>query len=234
MNNYAQAIYKATSFPIPEDIIKEKDMGYGKDPLSYISGTVVTDYLNEIFDFCWSWIVTERIDEPAYPIWSKKTKEVKEQTILKQDKSHIVHVRGILTAPIINPFTGEHVMINKEAFGSKTIYETENESNQESKYKAAATDALKKAASMFGIGRELRSDDNETRFREFLHLEMSGSNKLWTPLSNRLYADKIAAISEAIKKSGKTLPEFIQEKTDNKHNNVYPCNIEEIYQKVVN
>lgn len=227
-------IYKATSFPIPPDIIKEKDMGYNKDPLSYISGTVVTDYLNEIFDFCWSWVITERIDEAAYPIWSKKTRETPDQTILKQDKSHIVHIRGILTAPVINPFTGDYMMVNKEAYGSKTIYETENESNQESKYKAAATDALKKAASMFGIGRELRSDDSETKFREFLRLEMSGSNKVWTPLSNRLYANEIAVVSEAVKKSGKTLPVFISEITENVHSNVYPYNIKEIYQKVVN
>lgn len=225
-------IYDATKLPIPAEIIKEREQGRNKPPLSYVSGTVVIDYLNEIFDYCWSWTITGQWSDMAYPIYWKdqKTGEVK---LSKEGKSHITHVKGILTAPVINPFTGEHIMVQKEAFGSKSTYETENEAVQESMYKAASTDALKKAASMFGIDGQLRRSPDELNFKENLHIEMYTDGKVWTPLSNTLHGTKLKKIFDVYQDSGKQMSEFFSELTEGKYMNVYPYNIEEIYQKVM-
>lgn len=229
---YNVKIYEATRLPIPESIIEKKDQGYGKQPLSYITGTVVTDYLNEIFDYCWSWQVTGQWIDNTFPFY-KKDKQTKELTLVKKDLSHIIHVKGILTAPVINPFTGEHIMVQKEAFGSKIVYETDGEPGQESMYKSAATDALKKAASMFGIDGHLRRSEDEDTFKNNLHVEMYNDGKIWTPLSQSLHAFRMKKIVETQKASGKTAQDFIKDITGGKYTGIYPYNIEEVYQKVV-
>ena len=57
---------------------------------------------------------------------------------------------------------GEEIVISKDGFGSKTVIG--GQSKQEDNYKAAATDALKKAATLFGIAAQLYRDNNEEEF----------------------------------------------------------------------
>lgn len=80
----------------------------------------------------------------------------------------MAHVRGNLTVPIVQE-DGTVVMITKSGFGSKTVLG--GQADQEHIFKAAATDALKKAASLFGIGAQLYRDEDEQAFFEAINYE---------------------------------------------------------------
>jgi hypothetical protein len=133
--------------------IKQRQQGGAT--LSYIGGHTVIRLLNKAFGLQWSFeIVTEEVKEsqpkPMWDGWGKNRKPV-----LNQDGSQrmeaqppVAKVLGRLTVPGLGV---------KEQYGSKVLIGGATE--QESAFKSASTDALKKCASLFGIGLELYGDD---------------------------------------------------------------------------
>lgn len=138
--------------------IKKRDTGFGK-PLDYISGSTVIRLLNEAFGLeNWSFeIVDEKIVEslpkPAYDGWgkNKKPKLDSNGNQLFEPQAPYVQIKGKLT--VMNGDT----LIIKEQYGTKIL--VGGASEQEGAAKSAGTDALKKCATLFGVGLELYEDE---------------------------------------------------------------------------
>lgn len=145
---------------IPNKIIKERQQG--KEKLSYVSGSVILDMINKATNYNWDFIVEERwIQESRDKFNPKYDKEPVPQ-------GPVAHVYGYLELNFIDE-NNTPVTIRKHAFGSKPIIGGQNE--QKDIFKSAMTDAIKKAASMIGIGLQLWRDDSEQDFFEDINYE---------------------------------------------------------------
>ena len=144
---------------LPELLIKKRELGYGKSKvtLSYISGATVVDLLNEAFDYLWDWQVDKEWIQESVDRYDKNKGEY-------QPQNPVAHVRGKLTVYLPQEDGGSLFQITKSGHGSKPIIGGQNE--QESSFKSADTDALKKAASRLGIGLSLYRDEEEQLFFE--------------------------------------------------------------------
>lgn len=145
---------KVIKRPLEKSWIKERTQGKAK--LSYIGGNTVINLLNEAFDYAWSFeIVSEEVVEslpkPMFSGWGNNRKPVLDSNGNQkmEPQAPVAKVLGRLTVP------GFGV---KEQYGSKVIIGGASE--QESCFKAASTDALKKCATLFGIGIQLYEDDS--------------------------------------------------------------------------
>lgn len=159
---------------IPEALIKERDGGGGK-MLSYISGSTVTDMLNTAFGYMWNWEVIKEWIQESTPWFNQYSKAPENEKIMHNGKkgtwdnqAPVAHVRGRLTVMFVDENGIERVIV-KEGFGSKSIIGKQSE--QESIFKAAGTDALKKAASLLGIGLELYRGEDEQMYFDELNYE---------------------------------------------------------------
>ena len=141
---------------IPGQLIQQRKQG--GTMLSYISGSTVIDYLNRAFGYVWDWKIDKYWIQESQPKFNPKYDKE------PQKQAPIAHVLGTLSIPLTSE-NGECIVVEKQGFGSKVIVGGANE--QDSIFKAAATDALKKAASLFGIGAQLyRSQDEQDYFNE--------------------------------------------------------------------
>ena len=155
--------------PLPENLIQQRDGGGGKK-LSYLSGSTVTDMLNNAFGYMWSWKVKNQWIEQSQPFFNQYTKATEKvtnpangKTGAWEDQGPVAHVLGTLTVYLKN---GPAIItVEKDGYGSKSVLGKQND--QESIFKSAGTDALKKASSLFGIGLELyRNEDEQAYFYE--------------------------------------------------------------------
>lgn len=113
----------------------------GKTTLSYIGGHVVINLLNEAFGYQWNFEIVKEEIVQSIP---KHNKYAKQGQPTHEPQPPVVKVLGRLTVP---------GMGIKEQYGSKVLIGGATE--QESAFKSASTDALKKCASLFGIGIQL-------------------------------------------------------------------------------
>ena len=123
----------------------------GNATLSYIGGHIVIRLLNQAFNYQWSFEVIKEEIIPSLPKPMSEYKNGRRQPVLNPDGSQkmepqppVVKVLGRLTVPGLGI---------KEQYGSKVLIGGATE--QESAFKSASTDALKKCASLFGIGLDL-------------------------------------------------------------------------------
>lgn len=150
----SQRAKKIISAPLPAEIISERDGGRG-GKLSYISGQVVIDMLNNAFEYDWDWEVQREWIQQSVPKFNPKyDKEPVEQP-------SVAHVVGKLTVRFTSD-NGDPGKIVKTGHGSKVLIGGASE--QESIFKSADTDALKKAATKLGIGLELYRNEDEQAF----------------------------------------------------------------------
>lgn len=127
----------------------------GGTTLSYIGGHTVIHLLNKAFGFGWSFEIVredivESVPKPATE-WVNRKKEYKRDSngqMIMEAQPPVVKVLGRLSVP------GYGV---KEQYGSKVLIGGATE--QESAFKSASTDAMKKCASLFGIGLELWGEE---------------------------------------------------------------------------
>lgn len=172
-----EIVKKKLSAQLPEYIIQERDAGRGQK-LSYISGATVIDILNSTFGHLgWDFEIVNKWMQESTPWVNKyKNNEVEEQ-------NPVAFVHGRLTVRVLNE-KGEYVTVVKESFGSKSVIGKQNE--QESTFKSAQTDALKKAASLLGIGGDLYRGENEQIYHDEISKpiiwtdEKQQSSELWT------------------------------------------------------
>ena len=184
---------------LPDQLIKQREGG-GKKILSYVSGSTVIDLLNEAFGYLWSWDVVEQFVQESQPKFNPRYDKE------PQPQGPVAHVRGNLTVPIVQE-DGTVVMITKSGFGSKTVLG--GQADQEHIFKAAATDALKKAASLFGIGAQLYRDEDEQAFFEAINYEDPWTDELLVKFQPE--RDYIKKIMEENKATAEDIGEIIAE-----------------------
>lgn len=122
-----------------------KTRGTGKNALDYVSGDTVTRMLNKAFNYRWSFHVLEtRVVTSVDKVY--KDFKTKEETVTPQNP--VVQALGRLVVP------GWGI---REQWGSQPLQGGADV--QEHAFKSAATDAMKKCASMFGIALDLYGQD---------------------------------------------------------------------------
>ena len=131
--------------------------GGGKNSLSYISANTCIDLLNAAFGHNWSMRIVDRWMEAGvqHPFVEKDGKKP-----VAQGPTAWCIVE--LSVDFIDE-DGNVRTVTKSAFGSQSI--TGNQSVQSTNgYKGAQSDALKKAATLFGIALELYRDPSEANY----------------------------------------------------------------------
>lgn len=175
--------------PIDSSLIKEREGG--KTILRYVSGATVINLLNQVFNYAWSWTDTEQWIQPSIPFFNKYAK-YDDTTMFQGNKGifeeqpPVAHVKGKLTVYLTDE-NNNVFKVEKTGYGSKTIIGKVSE--QESIFKAASTDALKKAASMLGIAIDLYMDEEEQAY--FFAKTLADS---WTDEMKDQYAEELAYI----------------------------------------
>jgi hypothetical protein len=122
-------IRTALSAPFADDLVKRRRGSFGKE-ISYVEGNAIIARLNDAFDSNWNFTIVEHHELPTGEVL----------------------VLGRLTA----------LGVVKEAFGRgmpAVVRETGEVLSQADAYKAAATDALKKAATLLGVALNLYADE---------------------------------------------------------------------------
>lgn len=154
MNKYSLTKFQKTSLnqEIDPRLIKERTVSGTK--LSYFPVAVVIDILNRVFDYIWSFEIKE-ISVRESRNKNQKDRSSGETKSLPQGP--VVNAIVKLTVPIFSK-NGDVIWITKEACGSKTV--VGGQSEQSSDNKAAVSDALKKAATLLGIGKQIALDSS--------------------------------------------------------------------------
>lgn len=147
---------------LPQQIIQQRDAGKGQR-LSYISGSTVIDILNTTFGHLgWDFVIVNQWMQESTPWVNKYNGNAVEE------QNPVAFVHGRLTVRTVDE-SGNFISVVKESFGSKSVIGKQNE--QESTFKSAQTDALKKCASLLGIGAELYRKAEEQEYYESLTTE---------------------------------------------------------------
>lgn len=177
---FTENMIKKISAPINPRLIKSRQIA-GTN-LKYLSGNTVIDMLNDVFKYMWDWEITRQ--------WI-------EEGVGKGKGGYVAHVEGRLKVYLKNG--DEYFPITKMASGSKVI--VGGVSQQDSIFKAAGTDALKKAASLFGIGLELWRDEDEVEW--FVQNALNQRFKeAWTPEKREEFKEELNELNEYNKKLG--------------------------------
>lgn len=144
---------------IPPGLINKKP---GQGDLRYISGYSVIDMLNNLTNYMWEWSIDKCWIEKCVDKYNPKyDTEPKPQ-------NPVAHVIGTLTMHFQDE-NGNDFVIRKSAPGAKPLIGGQNE--QKDIFKSASTDAIKKAASYFGIGAQLYRKGEEQEYFMSLNYE---------------------------------------------------------------
>lgn len=152
--NISYDIREVLEETIPRSVIQQREGG-GHKVLYYVSGNFVIDQLNRAFNYAWSWSIDKAWIQPSEP----KIDKYKGNESIPQPP--VAHVIGTLTV-FLKDTNGTVFPISKTGTGSKVILG--GAADQDSVFKAAATDAIKKAASLLGLGAQLYRDKNEQEY----------------------------------------------------------------------
>lgn len=185
-----KAIRDQITEPIPEDVIQERDAGKNQK-LSYIAGCTVIDMLNKAFGYDWDWIVDNEWIQDSYKYHNTYAKVKDSEKTLNtatnklgvwEVPAPVAHVRGRLVVHFMAKTVGpdgstcyQEKTITKTGYGSKCIIGKQNE--QKDIFKSAGTDALKKAASLLGIGLELYRNEEQMDYFNELNYENPWNDK---------------------------------------------------------
>ena len=196
--------------PIPENLVF-LDPGGNK----YVNHMVVVDKLNEVFNHAWSWTIVDKGIEESKSFTNKKG-EVSQE-------SHYAWVIGELRYPIFNSVNKELSWAVKQAFGGKVVLG--NGKVQSQAFKAASSDALKKAASLLGIAPNVYMRDDV-----YESLDESDSDS-WTPSKMNVYQKETAQVKDiketlGVEKFNQVIKQFC-DKTNNytQYGLITPSNI---------
>lgn len=187
----------ALQTPLPTYIHKQKPSG--KSTLTYVSGQAIIDKLNGTFGYTgWSWDIIDKWIQVSEPKIIKTKYEngrkVNLDPPISEPQLPVAHVVGKLTVFLERP-DGSIYTVSKMAPGAQCL--VGGQSEQENIFKGAHTDALKKAATMFGIGLELYRDENE----EYFFNEMNYEDP-WTEEALEEHKENFAYLSEFKAKYG--------------------------------
>ena len=150
----------------------------------YVNLMVIVKLLNKAFGYAWSFKVINFGIEQA-----KVTK-----TGGPGNPAYYCWVLGELTYPVKDPGTGATVWVSKQAFGGKPIVGSNNSKLQSNDYKAAASDALKKAASLTGFASNVYCKD------ELLDAMTALESDEWNSINQQRYINEATNVAD-IKRS---------------------------------
>lgn len=214
--------------------------------LSYISQNTCVDILNHVFGHNWSMKIVDRWMEPGYDQvvkqkqdWSTKTwkwpsgepDNSQIQVDASGTKYYILHQGPVawciveLTVPIKDEETGEIVYVTKSGFGSQAI--TGNQNTQATNgYKGAQSDALKKAATLFGIALELYREPIESQYFDEINEDLF---VIWTDETKKQYKKEWDYIDKVCTENGYTYEDlawWVSAVTDEQYSNIMLMPIE--------
>ena len=211
---------KELSKKLDPKLIKERTAGKTKNPntgrwedniLSYISANTCIDLLNRAFGHNWSMRIVDRWMEPGVPF----------PFVEKDGKVPVPQppTAWCIVELSVN-FKDENdkiYTVTKSAFGSQSI--TGNQSTQSTNgYKGAQSDALKKAATLFGIALELyRKDPSEQEYFEEMNEDLLTP---WTEDMKKLYSEELEYIDKLCELNGCTIDQlgyWVAEATDSEY-----------------
>ena len=197
---------------IDPSLLKTRKSG-GTD-LTYITQNTCIDRLNEIFGYMWSFEIVDhwmepgvtqiKVENPKYPFTAKNcdmdavkvNAEGKRYIEIPQLPSAWVLVK--LTVPMIDD-NGNIIYITKMATGSQAINGPQATQSING-YKGAQSDALKKAASLFGIALELYRDATEEEY--FQTIRDSYMPDTWTDEAEAKYAKELKVLYKMLEDFG--------------------------------
>lgn len=174
---------------IPQQLIQTRRVA--NVDLSYVSGNFVIDVLNRAFGYAWSWSIDHHWVQPSE---AKKFKDrnTGQETVTTQPP--VAHVIGTLTV-FMKDSKGDIMKISKSGTGSKSVIGGASE--QESIFKSASTDALKKAASLLGIAAQLYRDNREQEY-----FERTLSDTPWEPEDVQSLQEQVSWLENCKKENG--------------------------------
>ena len=208
---------------IPPSLIRVRQIS-GTN-LQYVSGNLVIDALNRAFGYAWSWSIDHYWVQNSEPKKYKNKNTGEEITVPQVPVAHVI---GTLTV-FMKDDNGDIIEIKKSGAGSKSIIGGSSE--QESIYKSASTDALKKASSLLGIGAQLYRDNGEQEYFEKLLI-----NAPWDSETKEALKDDITWLQQCKQENGFTddyIDEIISNWSGNKFksvNNLPPYKFSEFVQ----
>lgn len=146
----AEAQFSLLSGKTPKSVIRYRP-GKGGKTFAYVPHGYVTSTLNKAFGFDWDWRIVPNGDGDSYTYHPPISSTYKGKTV---ERPGSIIVKGELTVRIRNPKDLSQVVatITREAFGEK---EEVNGMSWGAHIKSAASDALKKAATLIGIALDL-------------------------------------------------------------------------------
>ena len=227
--------------PIPKELLKTRKSG-GTD-LTYIAHNTAIDILNNIFGFAWSFeIVNSWLQEspphikkenPKYP-FTDKTADMNQIKIDPEGKRYleipqlpVAWCQVRITVPMKTE-NGEIVYISKEAFGSACLTGNQNTQSM-SGFKAAQSDAIKKAASLFGVALSLYRDETEEAYFQSLRSDMM--TDVWTSDVISCNQDKYNQLLDLLEEYGWSFDDlswYVNDITDGHYTNFVKMPVEYI------
>jgi hypothetical protein len=176
------------SSEIPSNLI-QKFEGF-----DYVNHFVLIELLNKAFDYSWSWQVVDKGIEEVRNYKSKNYNNVSQDS---QPKTYYVWVQGRLTVPIVR---GDQILyITKEAFGGVPCIGAAKVQSQN--FKSASSDALKKAASLFGFARNIYMDSKS--YKKILEEEAAIDS--WTEQNIEAFKQELLCFQTVAKQLGKAV-----------------------------
>lgn len=189
---------KELSKKLDPKLIKTRDQFGGKGKLSYISANTCIDLLNKAFGHNWSMRIVERWMEEGVPS-PFTAKNGKEPVPQPPTAWCIVE----LSVNLMDENGNMHT-VTKSAFGSQSI--TGNQSVQsQNGYKGAQSDALKKAATLFGIALELYRDGTEEEYFNTMNEELF---VVWTDELMEQYKEEFDYINALLNVNGYSMEQL--------------------------
>lgn len=208
--------------PIDPSLIRYKEVQ--KKSYAYVSGATVCDILNRAFGYDWNWITEKEWVQESVPYYNKYAKDEEGKIVgALEEQGPVAHVRGVLTV-YFEDEAGNRRSISKTGYGAQPIVGKQSE--QESAFKGADTDALKKAASRIGVAAELYRSEEEQNF-----FDNNFNPSVWTESAQAYYADQINYLYGIIE--SKSEDEFNKQIHDfnpalHTIDDITPINIEEV------
>jgi len=201
--NKLKRVRQISATPLPSGLASPLPGKSGN--ITYLSVQTVIDMLNIAFGDSWSVQYSDPVEEP-----------------FSSPQNRVIRVKATLSVDTIDPQTGEKVHIVREGFGAEKL----KRNGEENITKAAQSDALKKAASTFGLDAQLRRNPIEAQFFYMLYSEPPFLT--WTQENMTTYAkewERINTIAAQYSLTPAILNAYMAKFSDGKDTFISPSNI---------
>lgn len=187
---------------MPTQFVKQKQAFGTSDSLAYIPGNYVNEILDTVFGVGgWFFEIKNSWRQDAVPFLQKNYKDPNAAP-KKMEQAPFANVLGRLTYfvypqkdyPDEDISKYEPIQFFKEAFGSQVFIGKSDV--QQSAFKAAGTDALKKCATLIGVGRELYSKEDISEFVQFRTWLSELTENRWNNATIEYYNSYIQQINQ--------------------------------------